>query len=80
MPGPHRVTGHTGPLIPGHELSGRVVEIGPGVEGFEIGAVVTCGAGYTIDTDEEVQRGRPEPVVRTTRRSACSATAGSRSG
>jgi (R,R)-butanediol dehydrogenase/meso-butanediol dehydrogenase/diacetyl reductase len=59
VPGPHRVTGHTGPLIPGHELSGRVTGIGDGVEGFELGAIVTCGAGYTIEADDEVRRGRP---------------------
>ena len=34
VPGPHRVTGHTGPLIPGHELSGRVVEVGAGRGGL----------------------------------------------
>jgi len=37
FPGPHPVTGHRGPLIPGHELSGRVVALGEGVEGFEHG-------------------------------------------
>ena len=34
FPGPHPVTGHSGPLIPGHELSGRVVARGDGVNGF----------------------------------------------
>jgi (R,R)-butanediol dehydrogenase/meso-butanediol dehydrogenase/diacetyl reductase len=49
VPGPHPVTGHSGPLIPGHELSGRIVEIGAGVDGFEPGALVACGAGYVAD-------------------------------
>jgi (R,R)-butanediol dehydrogenase/meso-butanediol dehydrogenase/diacetyl reductase len=51
VPGPHPVTGHTGPLIPGHELSGRVVDVGEGVGGFEPGALVACGAGYVADGD-----------------------------
>jgi (R,R)-butanediol dehydrogenase/meso-butanediol dehydrogenase/diacetyl reductase len=41
----HAVTGHVGPMIPGHELTGRIVEIGDGVDGFEIGAVVASGGG-----------------------------------
>lgn len=36
----HPVTGHAGPLIPGHELSGRVVRMGPGVERFTEGDLV----------------------------------------
>jgi (R,R)-butanediol dehydrogenase/meso-butanediol dehydrogenase/diacetyl reductase len=59
VPGPHAVTGHAGPLIPGHELSGRVVALGDGVRGIEVGAIVACGAGYTVGTDVEVRRGRP---------------------
>ena len=43
----HAVTGHTGPMIPGHELSGRVVATGAGVEGFAPGAVVATGAGIS---------------------------------
>jgi (R,R)-butanediol dehydrogenase/meso-butanediol dehydrogenase/diacetyl reductase len=43
----HAVTGHTGPMIPGHELSGRVVDTGAGVEGFAPGAVVATGAGIS---------------------------------
>ena len=41
----HPVTGHLGPFIPGHELAGHVVAIGDGVDGFELGALVACGAG-----------------------------------
>jgi (R,R)-butanediol dehydrogenase / meso-butanediol dehydrogenase / diacetyl reductase len=43
----HPVTGHTGPMIPGHELSGRVVAVGEDVQGFEPGAVVASGAGIS---------------------------------
>jgi (R,R)-butanediol dehydrogenase / meso-butanediol dehydrogenase / diacetyl reductase len=59
FPGPHPVTGHRGPLIPGHELSGRVVALGEGVEGFEPGAVVACGAGYVLKADSRSLAGRP---------------------
>ena len=43
----HDVTGHHGPPIPGHEFSGRVVEVAPDVEGFELGMVVASGAGIS---------------------------------
>jgi (R,R)-butanediol dehydrogenase/meso-butanediol dehydrogenase/diacetyl reductase len=42
----HPVTGHLGPLIPGHEFSGKVVEVGPKVEGFSAGDLV-ASAGST---------------------------------
>lgn len=45
----HPVTGHLGPIIPGHEVAGVVVAIGPGVDGFEVGeAVVTGGAASCL--------------------------------
>ena len=59
VPGPHPVTGHTGPLIPGHELSGRVVGVGDGVDGFEKGTLVACGAGYVSEPGERATNGRP---------------------
>jgi (R,R)-butanediol dehydrogenase/meso-butanediol dehydrogenase/diacetyl reductase len=59
FPGPHPVTGHSGPLIPGHELSGRVVARGDGVNGFEEGTLVACGAGYVTDSGELATKGRP---------------------
>jgi len=34
---PHPVTGRMAPLVLGHEFSGRVAEIGPDVEGLEVG-------------------------------------------
>ena len=59
VPGPHPITGHIGPLIPGHEISGRVIGLGEGVEGFEQGAVVACGAGYVLEEDSRSRAGRP---------------------
>lgn len=59
VPGPHPVTGHAGPLIPGHELSGRIVGLGDGVAGFEEGMLVACGAGYVAEPDERAAKGRP---------------------
>ncbi|MEP7244231.1 MAG: 2,3-butanediol dehydrogenase [Gammaproteobacteria bacterium] len=47
---PHPLTGIKNPIIMGHELSGEVVEVGPGVEDLNIGDLVavepveTCGA------------------------------------
>lgn len=41
----HPVTGHLGPMIPGHEFGGTVVDTGSKVEGFEVGDVVASGAG-----------------------------------
>jgi (R,R)-butanediol dehydrogenase / meso-butanediol dehydrogenase / diacetyl reductase len=41
----HPVTGHLGPMIPGHEFSGRVVAVGAGVDTAAIGELVaSCGA------------------------------------
>src|SRR5262249_33768376 len=54
----HPVTGHRGPLIPGHELSGRVVARGPGAEAFELGAVVASGAGISCGRCFQCRAGR----------------------
>jgi (R,R)-butanediol dehydrogenase/meso-butanediol dehydrogenase/diacetyl reductase len=59
----HPVTGHTGPLIPGHEFSGRVVDVGPGVERFEIGALVATGAGISCGACYQCLRGRTSLCV-----------------
>jgi len=46
---PHPLTGAQAPVILGHELSGRVIAVGDGVEGFEIGdriaacPIIGCG-------------------------------------
>ncbi|MTD54926.1 zinc-dependent alcohol dehydrogenase [Amycolatopsis pithecellobii] len=44
---PHPVSGHIGPMIPGHELTGVVEDVGADVEGFELGALVVSGAGIS---------------------------------
>jgi (R,R)-butanediol dehydrogenase/meso-butanediol dehydrogenase/diacetyl reductase len=41
---PHPVTGRKAPLILGHEVSGRVVELGPGVAGLREGDLVALDA------------------------------------
>lgn len=42
---PHRVTGHEGAIIPGHEFSGTVVAVGDGVDPVWIGQrVASCGS------------------------------------
>lgn len=41
----HPSSGHFGPTIPGHEFSGVVAVVGPGVEGFAVGDLVASGAG-----------------------------------
>ncbi len=41
---PHRVTGHVGPMIPGHEFVGVVVDAAAG-SGFSVGDRVASGAG-----------------------------------
>ena len=40
-------SGHVGPMVPGHEFGGRVVDRGPGVEGFPDGTLVASGAGVS---------------------------------
>jgi (R,R)-butanediol dehydrogenase / meso-butanediol dehydrogenase / diacetyl reductase len=54
----HPVTGHRGPLVPGHELSGLVVASGEGVTGFEIGSVVASGAGISCGDCMQCRAGR----------------------
>lgn len=41
----HHVTGHKGPMIPGHEFLGVVSDVGEGVEGLRVGSRVVAGAG-----------------------------------
>ncbi len=41
----HAVSGHCGPLIPGHEFVGQIVAIGPQVQGLTVGQRVVPGAG-----------------------------------
>jgi (R,R)-butanediol dehydrogenase / meso-butanediol dehydrogenase / diacetyl reductase len=60
LAGPHPVTGHAGPLIPGHELAGEVVGWGTGVDGFPRGTLVACGAGFVTAEDDFTRSGRPQ--------------------
>ena len=41
------VTGHSGPMVPGHEFAGIVAGKGRGVTGFAEGDPVACGAGVS---------------------------------
>lgn len=50
-------TGHRGPMIPGHEIAGRVVAIGEGVQGFTDGALVVSGAGISCGRCSWCRRG-----------------------
>ena len=43
----HPVSGHRGPTILGHEFGGRVVDLGPEVDGFAVGDLVACVAGIS---------------------------------
>lgn len=44
---PHPVSGHQGPIILGHEFGGRVVDLGPEVDGFRADDLVACVAGIS---------------------------------
>ena len=44
---PHPVSGHQGPTVLGHEFGGRVVDLGPAVDGFGTGDLVACVAGIS---------------------------------
>jgi (R,R)-butanediol dehydrogenase/meso-butanediol dehydrogenase/diacetyl reductase len=54
---PHPITGHVGPLIPGHELVGTVEALGDGVEGFSTGELVVSGAGVSCGDCRPCRRG-----------------------
>jgi (R,R)-butanediol dehydrogenase/meso-butanediol dehydrogenase/diacetyl reductase len=54
---PHPVTGHSGPMVFGHEFIGEVVEHGDGAT-FPLGAVVASGAGVSCGTCDRCQQGR----------------------
>ncbi|MBI2527971.1 MAG: alcohol dehydrogenase catalytic domain-containing protein [Candidatus Rokubacteria bacterium] len=59
----HPVTGHLGPMIPGHEVAGRIVAMGAGVDGFEVGQVVASGAGISCGTCEPCAAGQTNLCV-----------------
>jgi (R,R)-butanediol dehydrogenase/meso-butanediol dehydrogenase/diacetyl reductase len=50
IPGPHPITEHKGPMIPGHEFGGRIVEKGADVDGFAEGELLASGAGISCGT------------------------------
>ena len=54
----HPHSGHLGPLVPGHELAGRVVDMGDGVEGFAAGEVVACAGTVWCGTCRRCHAGR----------------------
>lgn len=43
----HPVSGHSGPLVLGHEFVGEVVQLGPGVSDWTEGDRVASGAGFS---------------------------------
>jgi (R,R)-butanediol dehydrogenase/meso-butanediol dehydrogenase/diacetyl reductase len=51
-------TGHSGPMVPGHEFSGHVAAAGPGVTGFSEGDLVASGAGVWCGHCGPCRRGR----------------------
>ncbi|MFN8623430.1 MAG: alcohol dehydrogenase catalytic domain-containing protein [Chloroflexota bacterium] len=55
---PHPGSGHTGAVIPGHELAGVVVGVGPDVAGFAVGDAVVSGAGVWCGTCAACLAGR----------------------
>ncbi|MDH3755151.1 MAG: alcohol dehydrogenase catalytic domain-containing protein [Acidimicrobiia bacterium] len=54
----HDVTGHVGPMVPGHEFAGRVVRVGSAVTGFGEGDLITSGAGISCGTCPRCLEGR----------------------
>ena len=54
----HPVTGHRGPMVPGHEFAGRVVAAGRDVSGFAEGDLVTSGAGVSCGVCGNCRAGR----------------------
>ena len=54
----HAVTGHRGPMTPGHEFAGTVVAAGRDVRGFAEGDLVTSGAGVSCGVCANCRVGR----------------------
>ncbi len=54
----HPITGHHGPMVPGHEFSGRVAAVGSNVTGFSEGDLVTSGAGISCGRCRWCKAGR----------------------
>lgn len=60
----HPITGHVGPMIPGHEFGGRVVAWGAGVSGFAEGDLVASGAGISCGACHQCLAGKTNLCVR----------------
>ncbi|MFT7476182.1 MAG: (R,R)-butanediol dehydrogenase/meso-butanediol dehydrogenase/diacetyl reductase [Verrucomicrobiales bacterium] len=60
----HPVTGHCGPMVPGHEFSGFVADTGPDVSGFSVGDLITSGAGISCGTCPACVAGRNNLCIR----------------
>ena len=58
------VTGHSGPMVPGHEFAGVVAATGPRVSGFGEGDPITSGAGISCGTCGPCGAGRTNLCVR----------------
>ncbi len=54
----HPLTGHEGPLIPGHEFAGTVAELGDGVEGLAEGDSIVTGAALWCGACAQCRAGR----------------------
>ncbi|MFJ3230816.1 zinc-binding dehydrogenase [Streptomyces sp. NPDC086787] len=55
---PHVASGHAGPLVLGHEMVGRVIEVGADVTGFAVGDLVVPGSGVSCGTCRWCTAGR----------------------
>lgn len=55
---PHPVSGHSGPMILGHEFIGEIIGLGEGVSGFSLGDRVASGAGISCGECPRCAEGR----------------------
>jgi len=55
---PHAVSGHSGPMILGHEFIGEIIALGEGVSGFSVGDRVASGAGISCGGCPRCAEGR----------------------
>jgi (R,R)-butanediol dehydrogenase/meso-butanediol dehydrogenase/diacetyl reductase len=60
----HPITGHQGPMVPGHEFAGRVVAVGAGVESIAEGMLVASGAGASCGVCDRCREGRSSLCAR----------------
>ncbi len=58
---------YTPPVVPGHEFSGTIVAVGPGVSGFEIGTRITAHAPTTCGVCRSCIEGRENVCMHKTR-------------